>query len=76
MSTTGERPALVPVASSSIRAVGYDSDARRLYVQFHSGDLYVYYLVPARAHRALMAAPSIGAHFNSEIRPRYGYEQL
>lgn len=76
MSTTGERPALLPVASSSIRAVGYDATARRLYVQFHSGDVYVYFLVPARAYRELVAAPSIGAHFNTEVRPRHGCERL
>ena len=75
-STTGERPALVPVASSSIRAIGYDAAALRLYVEFHSGDVYAYEWVSPRAHRALMEADSIGAHFNKEIRPRGNYSQL
>lgn len=76
MTTTGEVPALVPVASTSIRAIGYDAAARRLYVEFHSGDTYVYEWVSARAHRALMEADSIGAHFNREIRPRENYSQI
>lgn len=66
----------MPVASSSIRAIGYDAETRQLYVQFHSGDVYVYAMVPRRAHRELMAAGSIGGHFNREIRPKYPYAQL
>ena len=76
MRSTRDVPALVPVASSSIRAVGYDAATLRLYVRFHSGDTYVYEWVSPRAHRALMNAESIGAHFNREIRPRHAYAQV
>jgi hypothetical protein len=64
------------VTSSLIRAVGYDAAALRLYVEFHSGDVYAYEWVSRRAHRELMEAPSIGAYFNREIRPRHAFSQL
>jgi hypothetical protein len=71
VTTSGDVPPLVPVASSSIRAVGYDAATHRLYVRFHSGELYAYADVPRRVHRELMAAGSVGGYFNREVRPRY-----
>jgi hypothetical protein len=68
--------ALVPVASSSIAAVGYDAARRELTVRFAGGGTYVYSGVPARAHRDLLAAESIGGHFNREIRNAYPYRQV
>jgi hypothetical protein len=76
VSTPGELPPLVPVASSSIRAVGYDAATHRLYVRFHSGNAYVYAGVPRRVHRELMAAESVGGYFNREVRPQYAYTQV
>ena len=64
-------PPMIPVESSSIRAIGYDAAAHRLYVEFHSGDRYVYDGVNARAHQDLVNAESIGAHFNTQVRNVY-----
>ena len=60
-----------PVKSSVIASVGYDADAEMLEVKFHTGRTYRYFDVPRRVHRELLAAGSIGAYFNSEIRARY-----
>jgi hypothetical protein len=61
-------PPMIPVESSSIRAIGYDAAAQRLYVEFHDGDRYVYDDVGGRAHHDLVNAESIGAHFNQHVR--------
>ncbi len=60
-----------PVASSVIRAVGYDPKTKVLAVEFHTGRLYEYARVPAKIAAVLPAAPSIGSYFNRYIRTRY-----
>jgi hypothetical protein len=64
-------PEMEWVDSSNIEAVGYDDDARRLYIQFSSGNTYSYEGVPPETHQELMAAVSKGSYFNREIKPNY-----
>jgi hypothetical protein len=64
------------IESSSIRAVGYDSDHARLVVEFIGGGTYVYYGVPASAYQELLAAESAGRYVNTTIKPRYPAELL
>ena len=61
------------VASSSIAAIGYDSETRTLAVQFmRSGETYFYRDVPEAEFRDLLECTSgMGRHFNSFIRARY-----
>lgn len=61
------------VNSSSIASVGYAADQRLLDVEFVKGSVYRYFDVPSDAHGALMAAESLGAHFNRHIRGCYRY---
>ncbi|WP_370932542.1 KTSC domain-containing protein [Amycolatopsis sp. cg13] len=61
----------VPVESSVIRDVGYDAAKSVLEIGFRNGSVYRYHLVPARVHRALMAADSPGRYLNREIKPRF-----
>jgi hypothetical protein len=67
---------MLAVESSAVRAIGYDAATRALYVEFHDGDTYVYAGVPPREHRALLDADSIGAYFNTRIRPAYECRQV
>lgn len=60
---------LQPVKSGAIRAIGYDSTARELHVEFASGHRYVYEGVEPADHDALISAESIGKHFASSIKP-------
>ena len=69
-------PQLRRVASSSVAAVGYDPDTRRLYVRFVSGRAYVYYAVPPGVYRKFLAADSKGGFVNGEIRGAYAYKRL
>ncbi len=62
--------ALIPVHSSSIRAVGYDGYT--LAVRFHTSDtVYTHPGVPLAVYLGLMAASSMGAFYNQHIRGKY-----
>jgi hypothetical protein len=64
-----------PVASSALRAVGYQARRRLLELQFVDGAVYHYANVPARVFKELMAAPSKGKFFAEKIRDRYPCQQ-
>jgi KTSC domain len=68
---------MVPVESTSIELVGYDEDARELYVRFHNrGRTYVYFAVPPEAYAAFLDAPSKGRYLNFEIKPYHRYRRV
>lgn len=62
------------VESSSLHSVGYEDGL--LEIRFRSGGIYRYFDVPARVHRALLAAPSKGRFFNERIRDAYRYVRV
>jgi hypothetical protein len=66
----------IPVQSSNLAAVGFDSRYSLLEVEFHSGAVYRYFDVPRTIARALMQAESKGSFFNSYIRMHYPFERL
>ena len=68
---------MIPVKSTSIELVGYDEDARELYVRFlNRGRTYVYFDVPSEAYAALLEAPSKGRYLNFEIKPYHEYRRV
>lgn len=66
-------PDMIFVDSSSLEAVGYDSDSQELHVRFLAGTVYVYYEVPQQVVDALMSAPSKGSFYNRDIRNVYRF---
>jgi hypothetical protein len=64
------------VESSVIRAVGYDSTACVLEIEFRDGDVYRYFEFPEFLYRGLMLSASKGQFFNSRINGRYAFEQF
>lgn len=74
---------LTPVESSNIRAIGYDAQAKRLYVEFRNSgkpSTWAYENVPADVHRQLLgddlppkerAKHSIGSTFAKIVRGVY-----
>ena len=66
----------MPVQSSNLAAVGYDSRCNLLEVEFHNGSVYRYFDVPRNVMRSLMQAQSKGGFFNSYIRMHYPFERL
>jgi KTSC domain len=63
--------ARTPVVSSCIASIGYAEETRILEVEFRSGAVYRYFLVPGGIHAALMAAASKGAYLNLCIKGRF-----
>jgi len=61
------------VFSSSVTAIGFDSDLNDLEVKFKSGKTYLYADVPEAVFDNLMDSPSIGQFVNQQIKPVYNY---
>jgi uncharacterized membrane-anchored protein len=64
---------MLAVASSNLAAVGYDDDARRLYVRFRRGAAYRYDGVPNAVFEALLQADedgdgSVGSTFHRLVK--------
>jgi hypothetical protein len=66
---------MIPVSSSTIVAVGYDSAAQQLLVEFRNGT-YVYYAVPKYVYDGLMSAYSHGEYHAAYIKNTYRYDRI
>ncbi len=64
------------VDSSAIDFVHYEPATAELTITFNSGKRYVYFAVPRGVSDALIAAPSVGAHFNAHIRDHYRFRRI
>lgn len=67
---------MIPVSSSNIDYVGYDSSSRELYISFHHGGTYVYFGVPESVYNELMGAESHGKYHAANIKHSYPYRRL
>lgn len=65
-----------PVNSSVMTEIGYDHKTATLEVLFTDDTLYQYYDVPGELYEEMLAAPSIGQFFNSNIRGRFTHAQV
>lgn len=76
--TGGEKRELpdIPVVSSYLGVVGYDSDRSRLLVEFTDGVLIEYRGVPEGEFRDLLDADSNGQYFYYNIRDVYPWRKL
>ena len=67
----------LPVKSTNIAAVGYDSELKVLEVEFvNSGAVYQYYGVPAEVYQDLMDASSPGRYFSQNIINTYTHARM
>jgi lysyl-tRNA synthetase class 2 len=64
------------IDSTAIREIYYDADRAKLWVQFVSGERYVYVGVPGDVHRSFVEADSKGHFFQLQIRDRYPFNRL
>lgn len=74
--TRGPRMERTPVNSSVMTEIGYDRKTATLEVLFTNDTLYQYFDVPEELYEELLAAPSIGQFFNSNIRGRFSDAQV
>ena len=66
----------IPVTSSDLSSVGYDSGSQTLEIQFNSGGIYQYFNVPSNVYEGLMSAPSHGKYFHTYIKNSYSWQKL
>ena len=64
------------VTSSNVKSVGYDPEKQLLEVEFAGGGVYQYENVSPDAHKAMMAAKSIGSHVHAHIKPKHKFKKL
>jgi hypothetical protein len=69
-------PEMTPVKSSNLKAVGYDKDGQVLHVQFLNGSHYSHAGVSPDHHAALMAAESVGKHYNANIKGKFAHTKV
>ncbi len=74
--TKSNHPAWVPTESSALTAIAYTEQAEELFVRFPNGTVYCYSNVTVSQHAALVAAPSLGKHFNAEIKHTHPFRKL
>ncbi|MET8542630.1 KTSC domain-containing protein [Kitasatospora sp. NPDC004799] len=66
---------LVPVQSSNLAAVGYESNEGVLEVHFKNGAVYQYLNVPVLVHQGLMVASSKGGYLDRFVK-KAGYRYV
>ena len=66
----------IPIASTSIRSAGYDSQTMTMEVSFLNDTVYQYFDVPEHVFQGLLTAPSAGAYLNSNVKGVYRYAKL
>ena len=64
------------VASSNVRAIGYDSETQTLEIEFLNGSIYQYYGVPDHMHTQMMQESSKGKFLHLYIRNSYPYSRI
>ena len=66
-------PDLVPVTSSNLEAVGYDTKRKRLTVKFKNGGTYHYHEVDPTHYHKLISSESPGSYLNKHLKGRHGF---
>lgn len=67
---------IIPVRSSNLNAVGYDSINHILTIRFNNGTVYEYYRVPMHTYTGLMSAGSKGSYHHRNIRGHFKYRRI
>jgi len=68
---------MIAVTSSNLAAIGYDSSACTLRVQFNHGGIYDYYSVPQELYEGLLHSGSKGTFLNEQIKKAgYSYDKV
>ncbi len=64
----------IPVKSSNLKAVGYESEIME--VEFLNGSVYEYSEVSQEKYDDLMSAPSKGKYYNQHIKGEFPSKKL
>ena len=64
------------VVSSEMSSVGYDHESGILEIEFKSGAVYQYFIVPKRIYDGLTDAESKGSFFAQNIKDKFAYSRV
>jgi hypothetical protein len=64
------------VESRTLASAGYDIGTQVLELEFRSGEIYRYAVVPEAIYQALLSADSKGQFFNQNIRNCFSYTRV
>ena len=64
------------VASSAIRAVGYDAKSRTMEVEYAADEIYDYFPVPEDLYRELLLSRSKGSFVEQRVKGRFIYRRV
>ncbi len=67
---------MIAVASSNLKAIGYDAASSTLRIIFHESGVYDYFGVPENRFLGLKRAASKGTYFNDHIKDHYRYRKV
>lgn len=67
---------MVPVNSSNVEAIGYDSSNEIVHVKFLDGSVYIYKGVTESEYLNLKSAASIGSYLHRNFKNVYPYERI
>lgn len=67
---------MIPVDSSDLSEVGYDSETGSLVVEFKRGNVYRYEGVSQEIYNGLIGSDSVGKYFNQYIKGSYSYSKI
>jgi hypothetical protein len=62
---------MIPVSSSAIRAIGYDTQAQRMSITFTQGTTYDHCGVPENVFKEFLYSFSKGNFYNRYMKDRY-----
>lgn len=65
-----------PVTSSLFESVAYDPESRVMELRFKNGKVYRAEDVPPHRHEELLAAESIGQHFNKVLKGAHTFTRV
>ncbi|MCX6582962.1 MAG: KTSC domain-containing protein [Candidatus Aminicenantes bacterium] len=66
----------IPVQSSNVEGVGYDSKSQTLEVEFKNGNIYQYFDVPDAVYHEMVNAGSAGKFLINNIKGVYRYARV
>lgn len=69
-------PAMQPVDSTNIDAIGYSAAECAAFIRFKSGGLYRYADVPPETAAAFMDAPSKGRYFRAAFAGKFTHTKI
>ncbi|HTC94907.1 MAG TPA: KTSC domain-containing protein [Terriglobales bacterium] len=66
----------LPVDSSAVRSIGYDTKSLVLEIEYANGSVYDYYGVSPETYQEFCEADSMGAFINFRIKPNFQYREV